>query len=171
EGFGLDVKTRDGQSALHCAAREGQLVTVNFILGQGGLVNLRDVNGRTSLFLAISGQHVETCKSLLEAGAELFTDKSYLNLEELARKPELKRLINLTSALYSQYNKEVKNLNILGVDIDAQLISRAQASSSPGLVFQCLDIMDESAPARIKEFLKESGRDKFHIIFVFRRKV
>ncbi|XP_023343429.1 ankyrin repeat domain-containing protein 16 [Eurytemora carolleeae] len=93
DGFGLDVKTRDGQSALHCAAREGQLVTVNFILGQGGLINLRDVNGRTSLFLAISGQHVETCKSLLEAGAELFTDKSYLNLEELARKPELKRLI------------------------------------------------------------------------------
>lgn len=26
-------------------------------------------------------------------GAELLTDKSYLNLEELARKPELKRLI------------------------------------------------------------------------------
>ena len=28
--------------------------------------------------------------------------------------------------------------------------------------------MDTSAPARIKEFLKEKGRDKFHIIFVFR---
>jgi len=31
--------------------------------------------------------------------------------------------------------------------------------------------MDESAPARIKEFLKESGRDKFHIIFVFRLEI
>ena len=58
------------------------------------LVRRRDSWGRTPLFLAVSGQHCEAARLLLEAGARLGVEDSSGNtLVQLARSPDLVQLI------------------------------------------------------------------------------
>ena len=58
------------------------------------LVRSRDSWGRTPLFLAVSGQHCEAARLLLEAGARLGVEDSSGNtLVQLARRPDLVQLI------------------------------------------------------------------------------
>jgi len=104
---------KTGQTPLHLAARDGRHSAVVYILsllkadadskdakfscGVDG-VNSKDRHGRTALFLAVCGQHVETCRELLAAGAVPLSDESGIPLTQLARKEELQELINSCSS-------------------------------------------------------------------------
>ena len=55
----------------------------------------RDVEGRTPLFLSVSGQHAGTTKLLLEAGASLGSqDNNGVLVRDLARKQEIVDIVN-----------------------------------------------------------------------------
>ena len=55
----------------------------------------RDAQGRTSLFLSISGQHENASKVLLEAGADINSeDMNGVKVKDLARKLRIVELVN-----------------------------------------------------------------------------
>jgi len=59
-------------------------------------------------------------------------------------------------------------LKILGVDIDEQLIGRAIANySNDDISFRCINIMDQEAPAAIRDYLKSNNVQQFDLITVF----
>lgn len=59
------------KSALHEAARHGDLAEVKQLIGAGADVNSRDFRGQTPLLLAVGYQHLEVAKVLLENGANV----------------------------------------------------------------------------------------------------
>jgi len=64
-------------TALHCAASQGKLTVVNFLLGRGAPINsTANPKGMTPLHLAIVGDHLDIIARLLGAGADsLIKDK------------------------------------------------------------------------------------------------
>ncbi len=58
-------------AALHCAAANGHLKVVEYLLSQGAEVNLQDQQGYYPLQLAASKGEVAICNRLIKAGAEL----------------------------------------------------------------------------------------------------
>ena len=64
------------------------------LLSCGAEVDREDTRGRTPLFLSVSGQHLETARSLLEAGAGLDReDQEGNSIRQLDRKPDLLDLV------------------------------------------------------------------------------
>lgn len=94
DGMDVSCATCNNMTALHCAAKEGNAITVKWLLGRGVQVDLRDDNGRTALFMAVSGQHVNCAKELVMAGGKDVVDNMGNKLSELARNPELKQIVN-----------------------------------------------------------------------------
>lgn len=66
---------------------------VKFLLQEKVDINHRDVNGRSALFLAVSSQHTDTSAILLHNGAEMRGDNAGTSVENLARKQELRELL------------------------------------------------------------------------------
>lgn len=60
----------DGVTALHVAAQGGYLETVNLLLEAGADVHVLDDAGRTALVMAISGNHEEVAKALINTGSD-----------------------------------------------------------------------------------------------------
>ena len=55
----------------------------------------RDAEGRTPLFLSVSGQHAGTTKLLLEAGASASSkDNNGVMVRDLARKQDILDIVN-----------------------------------------------------------------------------
>jgi ankyrin repeat protein len=75
EAVGVLSARRDGRGPAHWAARHGHTAVLSRLLaweGQPfGTPNTRTTNGTTMLMLACFGGHVETARSLLDAGAQL----------------------------------------------------------------------------------------------------
>ena len=79
---------------LHCAAREGHSHAVGQLLTWGAQVDTLDQHGRTALFLSVSGQHTDTARILLQAGAETnITDCNGVAIQQLARKEDMVHLL------------------------------------------------------------------------------
>jgi len=90
-----EVRVGEGNT-LHCAAREGQTKMVRRLITWGVDVDKRDEKGRTPLFLSVSGQHAETSRELLKAGAGLdIKDDSGVVVRDLARKQHVVDVISL----------------------------------------------------------------------------
>lgn len=70
----INMRTREGHTALHLAASNGRAPIVRFLLQKGANVNLTDCNGCTVLRLAAENGHLSTVKLLLMAGAVLNED-------------------------------------------------------------------------------------------------
>merc|ERR1712168_1571317 len=87
----VNQTTLSDHTALHCAAREGQTGVVRLLLTLPGLeIDQRDTQGRTPLFLAVSGQHAEVSHQLLQSGADLMSqDLSGYQIKDLARKSDV----------------------------------------------------------------------------------
>lgn len=92
----MDVRcaTSTNMTALHCAAKEGNANTVEWLLGRGVEVDSRDDNGRTGLFMAVSGQHASCARELVRAGAKDVVDNMGNRMSQLARNPEIKQIVN-----------------------------------------------------------------------------
>ena len=67
----INMRTREGRTALHLAASNGHVPTARFLLQTGADMNLVDNNGITALRLAAENGHLRAVKLLLTAGAEL----------------------------------------------------------------------------------------------------
>lgn len=66
----LNDKTSSGQKAVHCAALEGQIEVVEFLVSRGGAeVSQKDLLGNTPLICAASKGRIDTAKWLLAHGA------------------------------------------------------------------------------------------------------
>jgi hypothetical protein len=68
----------EGNTALHRAAREGDLVAVQRLLAAGADVTARNRDGHTALWMAAWKEHDEVYAALSDAGAE--TDDTFLEL-------------------------------------------------------------------------------------------
>ena len=67
----IDIRTREGRTALHLAASNGHVTIVRFLLETGAKINLADTNRYTALRLAAEHGHLSVVKLLLTAGADL----------------------------------------------------------------------------------------------------
>merc|ERR1712058_186250 len=82
------------KSTLHNAAREGHAHIIEQLLEWGADPHKLDDQGRTPLFLSVSGQHFEAARLLLLAGSKIdIVDNSGHKLVSLARSQELINLL------------------------------------------------------------------------------
>ncbi|XP_047104813.1 uncharacterized protein LOC124743681 [Schistocerca piceifrons] len=98
---GADVGARGvwGQTALHWAARKGDVVAAGLLVGAGAAVDARDdLSGWTPLHLAAANGHTEVSAALLVAGADrgATTDDGRTALD-LARHNNHRRLVEMLS--------------------------------------------------------------------------
>jgi ankyrin repeat protein len=72
-GVDVNVQAEDGYTALHCAAKTGQVAIMSFLLDKGAAVDLRNIKiqERRPIHEAILARHVEAIAILLHAGANL----------------------------------------------------------------------------------------------------
>ncbi|XP_028670075.1 ankyrin repeat domain-containing protein 16 [Erpetoichthys calabaricus] len=89
-GVNINEQVTDIQlTALHLAAKEGHVDTIQTLLSLGADVQLKDVKGRTALHMACAGQHVDCVNILLEAGLQDCEDNMGILAKHLAKKQEL----------------------------------------------------------------------------------
>lgn len=67
----INMRTREGRTALHLAASNGHVSTVRFLHQTGAIIDLTDNKGYTALQLAAGNGHLNVVKLLLTAGATL----------------------------------------------------------------------------------------------------
>lgn len=83
-------------TALHEAARRGQVSQIELLIKQGGAVNAPDEAGRTPLILAVISGQTEAVKRLLALGANpALTDRDGLNALQYARRLGLNGIAKL----------------------------------------------------------------------------
>jgi ankyrin repeat protein len=71
KGADPDIKDKNGQTVLMCAASWGHTETVKALLAAGADVNAEAYNGVTALMCASVSGHTKTVKALLAAGADV----------------------------------------------------------------------------------------------------
>ncbi|HEY7747839.1 MAG TPA: ankyrin repeat domain-containing protein [Aestuariivirgaceae bacterium] len=69
-GGSVKVRGRDGDGALHHAARAGADEVVTLLIARGAAIDLRDLKGATPLYEAVQADRVKTAELLLEKGAD-----------------------------------------------------------------------------------------------------
>jgi ankyrin repeat protein len=72
-GVDVNVQAEDGYTALHCAAKTGQVAIIDFLLGKGATVDSLNTHTqrRRPIHEAVSARHVGAIAMLLHAGADL----------------------------------------------------------------------------------------------------
>ena len=74
--FDLLQANSEGRTALHVAAESGSVSTLSYLIQQGALIDVADINGLTPLMVAVrsgsnlNGGNSEVIKQLLEKGAD-----------------------------------------------------------------------------------------------------
>jgi ankyrin repeat protein len=77
KGVSVDLKDKDGMTALIYAAMWNQISVVEILIAKGAAVNIKDKAGMTPLHYAASNGHRETVEYLLLKGADISAkDKS-----------------------------------------------------------------------------------------------
>ncbi|KAF1850427.1 ankyrin [Cucurbitaria berberidis CBS 394.84] len=70
-GIALETIANDGSTALHCAARAGQAMSVQYLLEKGANAERRNDKGRIPLYEALLSQNPGTVNVLLHGTAEI----------------------------------------------------------------------------------------------------
>ena len=70
-GTDVNAKDKNGQTALHNAARYGHQAVVEMLIANGANVNLENKDGETPLYLAVRWGHKKLAEFLLTKGAEI----------------------------------------------------------------------------------------------------
>jgi len=77
QGVDIQLKTIDGDTALHAAVIWGNLEATELLIAHGADVNARDGSGRTPLHLATVRNHVAIWEALADHGADLYAVDDY----------------------------------------------------------------------------------------------
>ncbi|KAH0171452.1 hypothetical protein KCU67_g2167, partial [Aureobasidium melanogenum] len=75
-GAGINAQDSDGETALHSAARAGDLDMVRLLISKKAKINVKNNEGRSALDFACAGNHLDVIKYLLKAGAICEPDAS-----------------------------------------------------------------------------------------------
>ena len=79
----VNMRTREGRTALHLAVYNGHVRTARFLLQRGADINLVDNNQTSALRLAAENGHLKAIKLLLMAGAQLDSDQLAATLKSV----------------------------------------------------------------------------------------
>ena len=79
----INMRTREGHTALHLAAANGHVPTMRFLLQTGADMNLVDNSRNTALRLAAENGHLNAVEVLLTAGSALDSDQLGATLRSL----------------------------------------------------------------------------------------
>lgn len=84
-GTDVDVRAASGHlTALHYAAKEGHVSTVQMLLALGADINCKDARNRSALHLACAGQHAACVELLLRSGLRDSRDDTGALAQQLA---------------------------------------------------------------------------------------
>ncbi|TTF11759.1 Serine/threonine-protein phosphatase 6 regulatory ankyrin repeat subunit B [Bagarius yarrelli] len=76
-GINISDRTASSGTILHLAAEHGQVSIINFLLGEGAKLDIKDHLGRTSLHKAAEMGHTAAVVALVKAGADIYaTDQA-----------------------------------------------------------------------------------------------
>ncbi|XP_061292439.1 ankyrin repeat domain-containing protein 16 isoform X5 [Bos javanicus] len=95
--LGVDVDARAGSThltALHFAAKEGHVSTVQTLLSLGADINSKDERNRSALHLACAGQHAACVQFLLSSGLQDSPDVTGTLAQHLTRSPNVLQCFN-----------------------------------------------------------------------------
>jgi ankyrin repeat protein len=84
----VNVKDMEGWTALHWAAKRGQMSVVDHLLKSGADVHAKSTGtqfGKTALHLASGDAHMHVIQKLLDAGAEITGSWTYNEAKNLGR--------------------------------------------------------------------------------------
>ncbi|XP_069720767.1 ankyrin repeat domain-containing protein 16 [Phaenicophaeus curvirostris] len=90
--LGVDVNERTTSlqlTALHYAAKEGHVHTIQTLLALGADVHAKDGKSRSALHVACAGQQADAARLLLRVGLQDTPDGTGLLARQLARKPDV----------------------------------------------------------------------------------
>jgi uncharacterized protein len=92
----MELKDREGMTALHWASRKGQIHVLRLLIEKGAKLNSRDKKGWTPLMHAVDGGNEKSARLLVEKGA----DKNIKSMDgkralDLAQSPRMKSLHEL----------------------------------------------------------------------------
>lgn len=117
------------ETALHVAARGGDVETVNWLIKQGEDVNARDRFGGTPLLLAVENNHIRVVHALLAAGADPQLGK---NISKLLSEQD-PRETGILGKAASLIQKSTESFLNLGPSEDT-ITTPASAASDPEII-------------------------------------
>jgi ankyrin repeat protein len=107
-GVDVNVQAEDGYTALHCAAKTGQLAIISFLLTKGAAIDPRNtkIQARRPIHEAISARHVEAIAMLLHAGADILLSdaKNQTVIDYIGLVGDLQA----TQTLFSEERKQIR---------------------------------------------------------------
>jgi ankyrin repeat protein len=98
----LNMKTKEGLSAINIAAWRGDYSMVEVLLAQGAEIDDRTKWGEVPLHHAVTFEHIRVCELLLERGADAFAE------DKLKRTPymiAMQKGSDKMKAVFAKYNK------------------------------------------------------------------
>ncbi|XP_046762976.1 ankyrin repeat domain-containing protein 16 isoform X3 [Gallus gallus] len=98
--LGVDVNGRATAlqlTALHYAAKEGHMCTIQTLLSLGANIHAKDGKGRSALHAACAGQHAAAAQILLSTGLQDSEDSTGTLAQQLARKPDVIQVFQRTN--------------------------------------------------------------------------
>ncbi|XP_007465902.1 PREDICTED: ankyrin repeat domain-containing protein 16 [Lipotes vexillifer] len=94
-GINVDVRAASTHlTALHYAAKEGHISTIQTLLSLGADINAKDERNRSALHLACAGQHAACVKFLLCSGLGDSLDMTGALAQQLTRSPDVLQCFN-----------------------------------------------------------------------------
>ncbi|XP_059861978.1 ankyrin repeat domain-containing protein 16 isoform X1 [Delphinus delphis] len=94
-GINVDVRAASTHlTALHYAAKEGHVSTIQTLLSLRADINAKDERNRSALHLACAGQHAACVKFLLCSGLEDSLDMTGALAQQLTRSPDVLQCFN-----------------------------------------------------------------------------
>ncbi|XP_039096321.1 ankyrin repeat domain-containing protein 16 [Hyaena hyaena] len=98
-GMDVDVRATSGHlTALHYAAKEGHVSTIQVLLSLGADINCKDARNRSALHLACAGQHAACVELLLQSGLGDSRDDTGTLAQQLTGRPDILQCFDRSAA-------------------------------------------------------------------------
>lgn len=99
----LDDADRNGSTALHAAAENGNARVIRGLVADGAKIDAKDAQGRTPLLIAVRQRHLKVAADLIALGADINAETrngwTALSLAVKSGNPQMIELIAKTAGL------------------------------------------------------------------------
>ena len=95
EGADVNIKTKDGQTPLHIAARNGQVDIVDMLLAKGADFTVQNSNGRTIAGLAKVNGHMEIFELIIKHANQSGDNKEIMTIYDYASIGDIEKVKSL----------------------------------------------------------------------------